>query len=271
MVEYATLFHPTQNCRQLPYFPIDTPPKNSYIVDNLLIETHTMVSLRLLTDQPVTIADKTFIQLRQDIVEGVIRPSTKLSETELSTKYAVSRAVIREAINRLESCHLVERKANVGARVVALTQDGLEELYQVREALEGMAARLAAVHMTETEISDLKSLLSTHFETVQSGETYYQEAGDLDFHYRIILGSKNTQLISMLVDSLYHLIRMYRVQLGMAGPRVTTAFDEHRHIVQAISNRDAELAEILMRRHILYTKQNSQKTLLSHINSQTRM
>jgi len=230
-----------------------------------------MVSLALLTDQPVTTADKTFIQLRQDIVEGVIRPSSKLSETELSTKYAVSRAVIREAINRLESCHLVERKANVGARVVALTQDGLEELYQVREALEGMAARLAAVHMTDAEISDLKSLLSTHFETVQSGETYYQEAGDLDFHYRIILGSKNTQLISMLVDSLYHLIRMYRVQLGMAGPRVTTAFDEHRHIVQAISNRDAELAEMLMRRHILYTKQNLQKTLLSHINSQMRM
>lgn len=230
-----------------------------------------MVSLVLLTNQPVTIADKTFIQLRQDIVEGVIHSGAKLSETELSTKYAVSRAVIREAINRLESCRLVERKANVGARVVALTQEGLAELYQVREALEGMAARLAAVHMSEEDISDLNGLLKTHFETVQNGETYYQEAGDLDFHYRIILGSNNTQLISMLINSLYHLIRMYRVQLGMAGPRVTTAFDEHRHIVQAISNRDAELAEILMRRHILYTKQNLQKTLLSHFNNQKRI
>ena len=224
-----------------------------------------------ITELPVTAADKTFIQLRKDIVEGAIGAGSKLSETELANKYSVSRAVIREAINRLESSHLVERKANVGARVVALTAEGLASLYQVREALEGMAARLAADHMTDEEIADLNTLLNTHFKTVQSGETYYQEAGDVDFHYRIILGSKNTHLISMLINGIYHLIRMYRVQLGMAGPRVTTAFDEHKHIVQAISNRDAELAEMLMRRHILYTKNNLEKKLLSHSNSQKRV
>ena len=54
---------------------------------------------------------------------------------------------------------------------------------------------------------------------------------------------------------------MYRVQLGMSGPRVTTAFDEHKHIVQAIANRDEELAEMLMRRHILYSKNNIQSKL----------
>lgn len=224
-----------------------------------------------ITELPVTAADKTFIQLRKDIVEGAIGAGSKLSETELANKYSVSRAVIREAINRLESSHLVERKANVGARVVALTAEGLVSLYQVREALEGMAARLAADHMTDEEIADLNTLLNTHFKTVQSGETYYQEAGDVDFHYRIILGSKNTHLISMLINGIYHLIRMYRVQLGMAGPRVTTAFDEHKHIVQAISNRDAELAEMLMRRHILYTKNNLENKLLSHSNSQKRV
>jgi len=182
----------------------------------------------------------------------------------LSTIYAVSRAVIREAINRLETCHLVERKANIGARIVALTTEGLVELYQVRESLEGMAARLAAINMTNQEIAGLNSLLSSHFETVKNGETYYQEAGDVDFHYRIILGSKNSHLIAILIDGIYHLIRMYRVQLAMAGPRVTTAFDEHKNIVQAISNRDPELAEMLMRRHILYTQNNLVKKLASN-------
>jgi DNA-binding GntR family transcriptional regulator len=209
----------------------------------------------------VTSADKTFYQLRQDIVEGVVAAGSKLSETELSTTYGVSRAVIREAINRLEACHIVERKANVGARVVALTADGLLELYQVRESLEGMAARLAAKHMTDDEIGELEALLRSHFQDVKQGESYYQEAGDVDFHYRIILGSKNKHLISMLFDGIYHLVRMYRVQLGMAGPRVTTAFDEHKHIVQAIANRDEELAEILMRRHIMYSKNNIQNKL----------
>jgi DNA-binding GntR family transcriptional regulator len=220
-----------------------------------------MNTLSYATEHAVTAADKTFFQLRRDIVEGVIRSGAKLSETDLAQKYAVSRAVIREAISRLETCHLVERKANVGARVVALSPEGLVELYQVRESLEGMAARLAATHMTDAEIADLGALLDSHFQKVKSGDTYYQEAGDVDFHYRIVLGSKNGHLISMLMDGIYHLVRMYRVQLGMAGPRVTTAFDEHKHIVQAISNRDAELAEMLMRRHILYSKNNIQKKL----------
>ncbi len=205
-------------------------------------------------DNAITNADRTFLQMRRDIVEGEIPPGSKLSEVELSTKYQVSRAVIREAINRLTSCHLIERKANVGARVISLSPEGLVELYQVREALEGMAARLAAKNMTDEEVEDLLALLDYHFDTVKTGESYYQEAGDVDFHYRIIQGSKNSHLISMLTDGLYHLIRMYRVQLGMAGPRVSTAYDEHRHIAQAISNRDEELAEILMRRHILYSK-----------------
>ena len=209
----------------------------------------------------VTSADKTFLQLRTDIVEGVIPAGSKLSETELSTKYAVSRAVIREAINRLTSCHLVERKANVGARVVALSPEGLIQLYQVREALEGMAARLAARYMSDNEIADMQALLDSHFDKVKDSHSYYQEAGDVDFHYRIVTGGKNDHLISVLIDGLYHLVRMYRVQLGMAGPRVSTAFDEHRHIVNAIANRDEELAEMLMRRHILYSKNNIEKKL----------
>jgi len=214
------------------------------------------------TEQPVTSADKTFFQLRKDIVEGEIKAGSKLSETELSTKYAVSRSVIREAINRLASCHIVERKANVGARVVALTAEGIIDLYQIRESLEGMAARLAAKNMTDEEIAGLNRLLNSHFQEVKNDESYYQEAGDVDFHYRIILGSKNNHLISMLFDGLYHLVRMYRVQLGMAGPRVSAAFDEHKHIVQAISNRDEELAEILMRRHILYSRNNIEQKLV---------
>ncbi len=219
-----------------------------------------MLNHNLQLSNAVTSADKTFLLLRTAIVEGELEAGAKLNEAELSTKYSVSRAVIREAINRLETCHLVERKPNVGARIVSLSLEGLVELYQVRESLEGMAARLAAVNMAEQEITDLQNLLNSHLETVSKGESYYQEAGDVDFHYRVIQGCKNRHLIS-LIEGLYHLVRMYRVQLGMAGPRVTTAFDEHKNIVNAIANRDPELAEILMRRHITYSKNNIESKL----------
>ncbi len=215
-------------------------------------------------EQAITTADKTFIQLRKDIVEGMVPAGSKLSEAELAGKYTVSRAVIREAINRLEACHIIERKANVGARVVSLTPEGLLELYQVRESLEGMAARLAAQNMSESEIEGLQQLLSSYAPTVEQASTYYQEAGDDDFHYRIILGSKNSHLISILLDGIYHLVRMYRVQLGMAGPRVNQALAEHNHIVQAIATRDAELAEMLMRRHIQYTKNDVYENEFEH-------
>jgi len=217
--------------------------------------------MQSLNDSPITSSDKAFMAIRADIVEGVIVPGSKLSETELSTKYKVSRALIREAINRLENASLVERKANIGARVVTLSEQGLLHVYQVREALEGMAARLAAQNMSDEEITQLNVLLESHFETVKGSHSYYQEDGDVDFHYRILVGSHNQSLISMLRNSIYHLVRMYRVQLGMAGPRVTTAFEEHKHIVQAISNRDSELAELLMRRHILYSRNNIQAKL----------
>lgn len=239
-----------------------------YIVDNGIsdVKAITMTQLDEKSKgtpviEAVTSADKTFITLRTDIVEGRILAGAKLSEAELSTKYGVSRAVIREAISRLMACHLVERKANVGARVVTLSPEGLIELYQVRESLEGMAARLAAQNMTSEQITDLQSLLDVHAQGVKDSQSYYQEAGDVDFHYRIIIGSHNSQLITLLTEGIYHLVRMYRVQLGMAGPRVTTAFAEHQHIAQAIANRDAELAEILMRRHITYSRQNIEHKL----------
>ena len=142
--------------------------------------------------------------------------------------------------------------------MVKLSVAGLVSLYQLRETLEGLACRLAAEYMTDTEIAQVQQLLDQHLSTqrVREGESYYQEAGDVDFHYRVILGSKNPYLINLLCDELYFIVRMYRVQLGMNGPRVSRAFDEHKAIINAIANRDGELADLLMRRHIGASRRN---------------
>lgn len=208
-----------------------------------------------------TASDKVFVDIRQAIVEGEIAQGTKISEPELSKKHQVSRATLREALNRLESCHLIERKANVGCRVISLTPEKLDEIYQVRSALEGLACRLAASNMTDDEINQVKALLDDHLSTqrVRQGESYYQEEGDLDFHYRIIKGSKNSHLINLLCNELYQLVRMYRVQMGMNGPRVSKAFDEHLAIINAIAARDGELAELLMKRHIAASGNNIER------------
>ena len=207
---------------------------------------------------PITAADRVLLDIQRAIVEGQIPAGSKISEPELAKRFDISRAPLREALARLERCHLIERIPNAGARVVKLSVAGLIALYQLRETLEGLACRLAADHMTDAEIAQVQQLLDQHLSTqrVREGESYYQEAGDVDFHYRVILGSKNPYLINLLCDELYFIVRMYRVQLGMNGPRVSRAFDEHKAIINAIANRDGELADLLMRRHIGASRRN---------------
>lgn len=206
----------------------------------------------------VTTADKVFEQIQYAIVEGDIPAGSKISEPELAKRYQVSRSTLREALNRLEKCHLIERKANVGSRVVDCTIEGLLELYITREALEGMACRQAALNMTDAEVDSMKAMLKVHSQTqeLKDGVAYYQEEGDLDFHYKVILGSHNKQLINLICGQLYHLVRMYRCQFGMNSPRASRAFIEHSQIIQAIGDRDGELAELLMRRHIAASRKN---------------
>jgi DNA-binding GntR family transcriptional regulator len=215
----------------------------------------------------VTITDRVYDQIRQEIVEGAIPAGSKLSEPELARRYGVSRGPLREAIRRLEAGSLVELKANVGARVVALSSEQLLEIYMVREALEGMAARLAAESMPRQQITELRDLLEAQEENMaklQGSDSwaYFQKEGDLDFHYRIVQGSCNSRLVRLLCNDLYHIVRMYRFQFGMSSPRARPAYDEHRLIVDAIEARDGEQAEMLMRFHIRASRRNVQRQLI---------
>jgi DNA-binding GntR family transcriptional regulator len=218
-----------------------------------------------------TIPDRIFAQLKEAIVEGRIPAGGKISEPELAKAYGISRGPLREAIGRLEACGLVVRRANVGARVVTLSSAQLLEIYHVREALEGMAARLAARHMSDGEIADLRRLLEQHGEQIRrdAGHAYFQREGDLDFHYRIVQGSHNARMIELLCNDLYHLVRLYRYQFGMPSKRGPRAFVEHGHIVDAIERRDAEMAELMMRAHVRASRENVEQLLATQSHTAT--
>jgi DNA-binding GntR family transcriptional regulator len=200
----------------------------------------------------LTLADKVFNELTTAIVRGELSPGTRLSEQTLVERYGGSRAPMREAIQKLESRNLVVRIPHAGARVVSLSLSELRDIYEVRVELESMACRLAAQRMPDSEIDELRCLLAEHEASIaaEQGQSYYQKAGDLDFHYRIIKGSNNSRLHQMLCGELYHLVRMYRYQTSTSNKRPQLALQEHQRIVEVIAARDAELAELLMRRHI---------------------
>jgi DNA-binding GntR family transcriptional regulator len=214
-------------------------------------ETHLTANTEDTLEAP-TLARRTFDSIKADIIDGQLAQGTKIVESDLAMKYGISRGPLREAIHRLEQIKLIVRIPHAGSRVVTLDTKMMGDIYTARESLEGMAARLAARLMTDAEITALSALLDQHEANISEteGKAYFQREGDIDFHFRIAEASQNQWILENLNGELYQLIRMCRHQSGQFPARAQTALDQHRQIAAAIAQRDEELAEILMRRHI---------------------
>ncbi len=215
--------------------------------------------------QTQTRADEAFDCLQTAIVKGDLAPGEKIGEVELCSRFNLTRGPLREALGRLESRGLLVRRPHAGVKVVSVSAAELLELYRIREVMEGgLAARQAAERMPDEEIRDLLATLDSHEKMIEEaqGQAYYQAEGDYDFHHRIATGSRNTKLAQMLLGDLYYMVRMYRYRLSTsAGRPPHLALGEHRRIVEAIAQRDGELAEFLMKRHINAARQNIEKKI----------
>lgn len=199
-----------------------------------------------------TLSDRASMRLTEAIITGELQQGQKLSEADLATRYGISRGPLREAIRQLEGMRLVKRVPHAGARVIKLDTGAMADLYRVREALEGMACRMAAEQMSIDEINTLYQLLDAHEEQIEQadGENYFQSEGDFDFHFHIALGSRNQMLMDLLIGELYQLLRMCRYQTSHLRNRTRLALRQHHQITDAIAEGDGDLAELLMRRHI---------------------
>lgn len=212
------------------------------------------------TSRSPTIGNHITQILRDAIVRGDLEPGSKLSEPKLAAEYKVSRGPLREAIRRLETMKLVTHIPRGGVRVITLDLPKVVEIYHVREALEGKAAALAARNISQEGIDKLKQLLAMAEEhMITSGGTYIQADADIDFHYQVIQASGNQTLIQTLCEELYYLLRMYRYRASLQPHRAKKAFEEHKYLVSALEDRDEQLAEIVMRKHIIRARENIEK------------
>lgn len=204
-----------------------------------------------------TRAEELFEALAEEILSGEIPLGSKISEPMLAAKYNVSRGPLREALHRLQERQLLTRSANHGARVVEATPEKLAWLFELRESTEGLAARLAAENMTQDERNALGAAVDLHEQQVaglKPGLNDALGASDRDFHFLIAQGSRNPMVINLLFSELHPLLRLYRRRYEDITLRQRAAF-EHRRILGAILDRDGELAELLMRRHIAAAKE----------------
>lgn len=199
-----------------------------------------------------TLSDRAFEWLEEAIIRGEYQPGEKLDEVSLSKAFGISRGPVREAIRRLEGKRMVVRIARSGVRIPHRSQEEFLELLAMREALEGMACRLATTAISDEALGELEALLDEHSSSASSFDDvgYFQRPGDYDFHYRIVQACGNRWLIQLLCDELYHLLRLYRFRSSKTEGRAATALREHRQILAAMRRRDPDLAEKEMRRHL---------------------
>lgn len=206
-----------------------------------------------------SLADQAFERLVAAIEAGDFEPGQLIREAAVARQLGISRGSLREATVRLAALKLVDRIPNIGIRVVQLSAEDLRDLYNCREALEGMACRLAALEMSDEEIANLELMLERQAVQFEAGEgARFPSGADEDFHRKIFEGSRSRRLIRALRDELYYQLRMYRARSWRAPGRSNQVLVEHRKIVQALKRRSAEDAEMAMREHI----RNSFDTLI---------
>ncbi len=210
-----------------------------------------------------TASDGLFRILSEEIISGRLKSEEKISEPEIARRFGTSRAPVREAIRRLEERGLVNRKPRSGPSVASFSMRNFLEMFDIREALEGVACRLAAENMSDAELVQLRRVLEKHeIHLRQKPDLKGQDEGrDFDFHYLIARGSKNAALIKLLCEDYYNLIKLYRRRFRWIGTERAGAqtIKEHFRILEVLEERDGAFAEITMRRHIASTRSRIKK------------
>ena len=192
-------------------------------------------------------ADQVHREILQAIRNGRYQPGERIRETEVADWLEVSRTPVREALRRLESDGLLTFESWRGVVVSDLNRQQIGELYAMREVLEGAAARMAARHIDDAEIEMLGLLLEQAEEAVDDPGRL---AGiNRKLHQTIYVAAHNQYLLQTLKQQENAVALLRGTTFALPG-RAETAASEHRDIVEAIRNRDADASEIAARLHI---------------------
>lgn len=192
-------------------------------------------------------AEHAYQMLLQAITQGSLKPGGRILETELASWFGISRTPVREALKRLESEGLICTAPRRGMIVARLDLQAIMELYQMREVLEGTAARLAAQQSSDAEVYNLRELLDQ--EHSAQHDPAEQAIKNRAFHNAIYLAAHNRYLLKSL-NSLRDAMALLGPTTYMLHSRPQIALTEHSAIVQAIENRDGAAAERAAREHI---------------------
>jgi DNA-binding GntR family transcriptional regulator len=202
---------------------------------------------RIVTNR--NIRQKSYELIRDHIVSNEVPPGTKINEGELARELGVSKTPVREALSKLAHEGIVEIIPNRGSFKVRLSKEDILEIMIIRETLEGLCIRLATANINDKMIQKLKAILNNFDENnLEKDFSRYPEAHK-NFHALIYQTSKSPRLIR-IIQSMYDLTHMLRLQYFSSSERVQRSLKAHRELVNALEKKDVGLAEDLRKKMV---------------------
>lgn len=215
--------------------------------------------LELNMDAYLPLRDVVFNTLREAILRGDLIPGERLMELQLASKLGVSRTPIREAIRMLEQEGLAITIPRKGAIVAGMTEKDMQDVLEIREALEELSVQVACDKITDEEIARLEKNMKNFERSLKSGDLKKMAQADVEFHDVIYQATDNPKLISML-NNLREQMYRYRVEYLKNPENHRQLLLEHEAIYQGILAKDKEVVKDMIRRHI-----SNQVDVVKHI------
>lgn len=193
--------------------------------------------------------DMIYQYLRELIITRQLEPGSRLIEEDLGEQLHASRTPIREAMRKLELEGLLKQHSGRGVVVGEISLEDALELYALCSVLEGYAARLVALTVTEEELKQMEFLLAEMELCINKNEKEQERILHRSFHMAIYKASKNKRLMKLLNDynDYLQLFRSYYISIPS---NLHQTWEEHQQLLIAFQKKDAELAEKTARHHI---------------------
>lgn len=213
-------------------------------------------------------SQQAYWQLHEKISSGELEPGSVVSEASLAKDLGLSRTPIGEALRRLAEEGIVEQVPRYGTIVREIPTSELAELFEIREALEGMAAGKAAERITPSSLEDIARLCDTIDQEIAGAKARHAKrledeplrrflAADMAFHLLIIASAGNRRLLDMIQQT-RSVSLMFKARRGEHSiERVEQAGSAHRAILQALTERDSAEATRLVVSHIRASREQS--------------
>lgn len=198
--------------------------------------------------------------LREAIRKGILKPGERLMEIQLAEDLGVSRTPVREAIRKLEQEGYVIMMPRRGTYVANMSIRDVNEIFEIRTALESLSNGMAAERITEEELERLQRLLVMIGGHIKSKDMDKIVETDIEFHELLYQASRNTRLIGIIANLREQLTRFRTLSMSYPG-RLEATLEEHRDMVEAIAKGDVKAARKAAERHMEHSEQTLLKAM----------